>query len=79
MAGRKLEAADIDAAIRETLNAHVSKVLAWQRNEAGSWGFLAGNAVLACKQHIGRSLTDTERRMVWNVLWQQLQVRAYRM
>ena len=39
---------------------------------AGAWGFLAGKAVVAYRQGLGRRLTDLERRRVWRVLWESL-------
>jgi hypothetical protein len=39
------------------------------RDEPGCWGFLAGQAVTACRAQTGRSLTDEERRLVWDRLW----------
>ena len=45
------------------------KVVGWIKGEPGCWGFLAGKAVTACRSKAGRSLSDGERRMVWNRLW----------
>ena len=45
------------------------KVVGWINGEPGCWGFLAGKAVTACRSRAGRSLSDGERRMVWNRLW----------
>ena len=53
------------------------RVVGWLRDEPGSWGFLAGKAVMACREHSGRPLSDPERRLVWHRMWQILsQVRA---
>lgn len=48
------------------------KVVAWINQEPGSWGFLAGRAVLACKEQKGAPLTDSERRIVWHRMWELL-------
>lgn len=50
------------------------KVVAWINQEPGSWGFLAGRAVLACKEQKGAPLTDPERRIVWHRMWELLTV-----
>lgn len=50
------------------------KVVDWINEEPGSWGFLAGRAVLACKEHKGEPLTDPERRVVWHRMWEMLTV-----
>jgi len=44
----------------------------WLADERGSWGALAGKAVIACRQRLGRKLTDAERREVWDLLWSRL-------
>ena len=49
------------------------RVSGWIREEAGCWGFLAGQAVAGCKNHAGRSLSEGERRWVWHRLWQMLE------
>jgi len=47
------------------------------KGEPGAWGFLAGQAVYAVRTHAGRSLGDTERRLVWSRMWWWLeQVKA---
>lgn len=61
------------AALSETICAHSDRVQDWIENRPGAWGYLAGQAVLACRRSLGRSLTDPERRMVWQALWQRLQ------
>ena len=58
----------LSAVIRE----HPERVRAWMRNEAGAWGFLAGQAVLQERRRLGRSLTERERRTVWQALWDTL-------
>lgn len=54
------------------LEAHADKVQAWLANEPGAWGFLAGQAVLAERRRLGRGLTEPERRIVWQALWDRL-------
>lgn len=54
------------------LEAQPDKVRAWLANEPGAWGFLAGQAVLAERRRLGRTLTERERRTVWQALWDRL-------
>ena len=51
------------------IQAHPDTVVLWLANQPGAWGNLAGQAVLAARRALGRSLTDAERRAVWAVLW----------
>lgn len=62
----------LDALLLGVIRDHREKVLAWMKDEPGSWGFLAGRAVLACREQKGEALTDPERRIVWHRLWQLL-------
>jgi len=59
-------------AVAFTVARHQERVAAWARSEPGSWGYLAGQAVLACRKRLGRSLTEPERRVVWDLLWRTL-------
>ena len=45
------------------------KVQGWIRDESGCWGYLAGKAVTATRDRLGRPLNDEERRLVWHRLW----------
>ena len=56
---------------------HTGLVAAWSRDEPGSWGALAAQAILATRRALGRSLTDAERRIVWQALWDQLTAIRY--
>ena len=62
----------LDDLLSTVIRANREKVAGWLRDEPGSWGFLAGQAVLACRQRKGEALTDSERRLVWHRLWQLL-------
>ncbi len=62
----------IERAVAATIESNPQMVGRWVVGEPGSWGFLAGQAVLACRQELGRSLTDWERRQVWSLLWSRL-------
>ena len=65
-------AAELDSRLLAVMRANPEKTAAWLREEPGSWGFLAGQAVRAVRQETGRPLTDPERRYVWHRLWQLL-------
>lgn len=66
------EEADLDAILSAVLREQTATVAAWRRDEPGSWGALAGHAVLAARRALGRRLTDAERRVVWQQLWDRL-------
>jgi len=63
------EHSQLDEILIRTLTDNQGHVAGLFRNAPGSWGFLAGQGVLGYKQHLGRSLTDIERRLVWDRLW----------
>jgi len=44
----------------------------WMSDKPGSWGHLTGKAVIAMRSQLGRSLTETEKRTVWQTLWNKL-------
>ena len=56
-------------AIRLTIEGNSPMVKQWLEDRPGSWGFMAGKAVLAYRLRVGRRLTDLERRAVWHELW----------
>ena len=60
---------DIDRILVDVVNDNQDKVVAWIKGESGSWGFLAGQAVIAVRGDSGRDLADTERRLVWSRMW----------
>ena len=62
----------IEQAVRLTIEGNVPMVQQWVAGQPGSWGFLAGKAVIVCRQKMGRTLTDWERREVWHLLWSDL-------
>lgn len=65
---------DLDPLLSGVLAAHSDLVAAWLRDEPGSWGALAGQGVLATRRALGRRLTEAERRVVWQRLWDRLTV-----
>ncbi len=65
---------NLDALLVGVIKDNRDRVLDWINDEPGSWGFLAGRAVLACKEHKGAPLTNPERRIVWHRMWEFLTV-----
>lgn len=59
----------LDPVLIRVVGEHQEKVVGWMRDEPGCWGFLAGQAVAACRAQIDRPLADIERRVVWDRLW----------
>ncbi|MBI2760843.1 MAG: hypothetical protein HYX51_05395 [Chloroflexi bacterium] len=59
-------------AVESVIASHGDRVQAWLANQPGAWGFLAGQAVLGERRRLGRSLTEQERRLVWQALWNRL-------
>ena len=59
----------LDPVLAQVVRSHQEKVVSWIQGEPGAWGFLAGQGVTAARLHLGRSLTDPERRLVWHRLW----------
>lgn len=73
------DSGDADVALDQLLegvaDAHPERVDGWLRDEPGQWGFFAGQAVLAVRNLIDRSLEEPERRYVWHRMWLVLQKR----
>jgi hypothetical protein len=63
---------DFNVILGTVVEEHPTTVAAWLRDEPGSWGALAGQAVLATRRALGRSLSDAERRIVWQAMWDRL-------
>ena len=59
----------LDPLLTQVVHSHQEKVIGWMRNEPGCWGYLAGQAVSACRAQDDRPLEDDERRLVWDRLW----------
>ena len=63
----------LDPILTGVVQEHRDKVSGWMREESGCWGFLAGQAVAACRKCLDRPLSDAERRLVWSRLWSLLE------
>ena len=68
-----LDLESLDRVLVNVITSDKDKVISWVRDEPGSWGFLAGKAVTAYRTELDRSLTETERRIVWERLWSFLE------
>jgi len=68
-----LDLESLDRVLVNVITSDKDKVISWVRDEPGSWGFLAGKAVTAYRTELDRSLTETERRIVWSRLWSFLE------
>ncbi len=64
---------EIDRILVDVVNDNQDRVVAWIKGESGSWGFLAGQAVVTVRRHAGRDLADIERRLVWSRMWSLLE------
>ncbi|MCH9036857.1 MAG: hypothetical protein IH860_06025 [Chloroflexi bacterium] len=62
----------LEDVVESTPKCHREMASKWVAGETGSWGFLAGQAVLALRRKMGRNLTEHERREVWRRLWERL-------
>ena len=62
----------VRGAIGLTIGSNPLVVKDWLADRPGCWGFLAGQAVMACRENVGITITDQERRMVWHELWESL-------
>lgn len=65
----------LDQLLEAVADAHPDRVDGWLRNEPGHWGFFAGQAVMAVRGLLDRSLEEPERRYVWHRMWLVLQNR----
>ena len=67
----------LDELLAGVIRDNRERVVGWMSGEPGCWGFLAGQAVVTCRNSLGRTLSDQERRQVWHRLWWLLeQVKA---
>lgn len=64
------------ATAREAIAADESLAAAVRARTAGAWGRLAGLAVIAHRQRLGRRLEDPERRAVWAAVWREVHTTA---
>jgi hypothetical protein len=60
-------------AVGATLADNPAVVAGWMTGTPKTWGTLAGRAVGAARRTLGRDLTETERRAVWQALWDGLE------
>ena len=70
---QRLTVEALDPILTAVVRENREKVIGWIREEPGCWGFLAGQAVTACRGALDRPLEDGERRLVWSRLWSLLE------
>ena len=63
----------LDDVVFRVLSDNQEVIEEWLDNIPGSWGKLAGQAIILSKDRVGRNLFESERRMAWNHLWNNLQ------
>ena len=63
---------NIESVISNVVKENEKIVNDWLSGKPGSWGALAGKAVIAVRSHLGRSLSEAEKRAVWQLLWNRL-------
>ena len=59
----------IDPILTNVVRSNQNKVAGWLQGESGSWGFLAGQAVINVREAAGRDLESSERRLIWSRMW----------
>jgi hypothetical protein len=67
-----LDLETVDQLLIGVIGDNRGKVVGWMQEQPGCWGFLAGQAVVACRRRAGRPLAEEERRLVWSRLWRLL-------
>ena len=70
---------DLDQLLVNVVKDNQAKVIGWIKGEQGAWGFLAGQAVISVRGHVGRDLANDERRLVWSRMWSLLEQLKARM
>ena len=63
---------DIDAILDNVIKENQNTVNDWLANKPGSWGALSGKALIAVKSELGKNLNDSEKRLIWKLLWDKL-------
>lgn len=61
----------ISEVARETVRSWPDLALGTRTARPKAWGALAGHAVAALRERLGRPLTDPERRALWSALWRE--------
>ncbi len=63
---------DIDEILDKAIKENGNIINDWLSDKPGSWGALAGKAITATRLQLGRSLTESEKHIVWQMLWNKL-------
>lgn len=68
---------DISLILNKIVEEDKELVNNWLAVKPGSWGALAGKAIVAVQRHLDRRLTETEKRIVWQLMWNKLMKMRY--
>ena len=63
---------DIETILDNIIKENQSTVNDWLADKPGAWGAISGKALIAVKNELGKNLNDSERRLVWKLLWDKL-------
>jgi hypothetical protein len=59
----------IEEVARRTLESWPDLAAGTRTARPKAWGALAGHAVVALRERLGRAPSDAERRALWSALW----------
>ena len=65
---------DIELILNTVIRENKVVVNEWLDNKPGAWGALSGKALIAVKNELGKNLNDSEKRLVWKLLWDKLMI-----
>ena len=63
---------DIELILDTVIRENKVVVNEWLADKPGSWGALSGKALIAVKSELGKNLNDSEKRLIWKLLWDKL-------
>ena len=63
---------DIELILNTVIRENKVVVNEWLDNKPGAWGALSGKALIAVKNELGKNLNDSEKKLVWKLLWDKL-------
>lgn len=63
---------DIELILDSVIKENSAMVNDWLADKPGAWGALSGKALIAVKNELGKNLNDSEKRLIWQLLWNKL-------
>lgn len=63
----------VRAVVAAVVTASPERLDDYRHGRRGAFGYFAGRAVGTVRRRSGRNLTDAERRLVWQRLWEHLE------